>query len=107
MANSYTYKVTDLSSGRSIIGTAAIGEYFGYCKEYASILCKEGRSNINGVPVRIEKIPVKKRVRCMERGQNFESCEAAAKAFGISQSAICRSINHGAKAKGYHWRYVS
>lgn len=49
---------------------------------------------------------VSRPVRCIETGIVYESISAAAKAFGVTVSAIRKVLNsHGEKSCGYHWEF--
>jgi hypothetical protein len=49
----------------------------------------------------------KRRVRCIERGEVFESVKAAGDSVNRSDSNVHRSIQTGMRAGGYHWEYVN
>lgn len=42
-------------------------------------------------------------VICLETGQRFETQKQAETELGISRGSICRAMNTGKTAKGYHW----
>lgn len=49
----------------------------------------------------------KKQVECIETGENFESRQAAAKAYKVSPSGIGRAaIGEQKTSAGKHWRYI-
>lgn len=45
-------------------------------------------------------------VICLETGKRFETQSQAEIELGISRGSICRALNTGKTAKGYHWEYL-
>jgi hypothetical protein len=53
-----------------------------------------------------KRSPFKRRVRCVETGQIFDSMQAAAAAIGAHKVNVYRAIEHNGKCKGYRWEQV-
>lgn len=49
---------------------------------------------------------MRRRVRCVETGEEFPSISAAAKAQPIARESVNHAVNHGTTAAGFHWEAV-
>ena len=79
------------------------------CKKVAHVACKNGIAWCYLIDYELGRIPDFTKgnqvtpVICLETGKRFETQSQAEIELGISRGSICRALNTGKTAKGYHW----
>lgn len=58
----------------------------------------------NNYGTRNERIA--KKVRCVETGEEFNSCSAAARAVNHTTASLSNALKKGHRCANYHWEYV-